>query len=380
MNQKIYIPSAKPFFLDEDIPNILDEIKKVLKTGRLILGPYTNKFEELFKEYVGVKHAISVNCCTTALEICMKYFKVKDSEVIIPTNTFVATSNSVIYAGGKPIFADIEKNTLCIDVNEILEIITHRTKAIIIVHIAGMIPPKIKEIQEICEDHNLFLIEDAAHAHGASIDDVKAGSLGDVGCFSFYPTKIMTTCTGRMITTNNDKLAEFAKSLRHHGQGKSLREIENFGNDWVMDEISAILGIYQVEKLDYIIESRNKIADRYTDEIKKLEGITYFPVPKNIRHGYYKYPVLLTENLNKDRLVERLEKEWNIETGTLYYPPCHLQPVYKRNFGYKEGMFPVAEDILKRQITLPMYPQLEEKNVDYVLDGLKKSLKAALKV
>lgn len=374
MGEEIYLPAARPFFNDEDTPYILNEIKDVLKSGRLILGPYTQRFEKLFKEYIGVKYAISVNSCTTAMEITLKYLNVKDKEVIVPTNTFIASANSVIYAGGKPILADINPDSLCIDPEDVIKKLTHKTKGIIVVHIAGLVCPHMKELKEICEENKLFLVEDAAHAHGAMIDDKKAGSISDVGCFSFYPTKVMTTCTGGMITTNDSDLTDYAKSVRHHGQGKSLEDIKMLGNDWCMDEISAILGTYQLKGLEESIKRRNEIAKSYTKGVKKIKNITSFPVPPNIRHSYYKYATLLDEDIDKKELIRSLRIEHNIEAGTLYDPPCHLQPVYRDIFGYKEGMFPTAEKILKSQLCLPIFAQMTDEKVDYVLKCLKKEI------
>ena len=203
------ITNAKPFFPNEDIDSILNDIKDSLRTGVLTFGPNVEKLEREFADYVGVKHAIAVNSGTSALEIALRYFELNGGEVIVPTNSFVASANAVIFAGGKPVLADIKKETLCIDPNEIRKKISANTKGVMVVHLAGLIPPEMKEIQEICKENNLFLIEDAAHAPGASIDNKKAGNLGDVGCFSFFPTKPMTTGEGGIITTNDVKLAEF---------------------------------------------------------------------------------------------------------------------------------------------------------------------------
>ena len=204
------------------------------------------------------------------------------------------------------------------------------------------------------------------------IDREKAGSLGDVGCFSFYPTKVMTTATGGMITTNDHGLVKFAKSLRHHGQGESLEQITNLGNDWVMNELLAVLGIYQLKSLEENVNRRNEIAKRYDSEIEKLTGIKIFKAPSNIRHSYYKYPLLLDKKIDKLKLKESLKERYGIDTGSIYYPPCHLQPVYQKLFGYKEGDFPAADKILKRVLCLPMYVQMTDDEIDYVIESLKK--------
>lgn len=374
------IPSTRPFFSQEDIEAISKEVSLILGTGRLILGPYTQNFEKQFREYCGVKYAIAVSSCTSALEITLRYFNVKDKEVIVPTNTFIATSNAVIYAGGTPILVDIKPETLCLDPNEILKKITVKTKGVIVVHLAGLPCPDTEKIGQFCHENGLFMIEDAAHAHGALLNGRKTGSLGSAGCFSFYPTKDMTTGTGGMITTDDDQLADFAVSLRHHGAGKgtsnteNLNFIANLGNDWLMDEISALLGLYQLKVLEANVTRRNEIAQRYADALANTEGVKLFQVPQNIRHSYYKYPILLSGSINKRKLIEKMKSTFNIVIGSAYDPPCHLQPIYQQLFGLTRGMFPVAEEILERTCCLPMYRQITIEEIDYVLASLKESL------
>jgi perosamine synthetase len=373
------IPSTKPFFSEEEIQNISGEICTILRSGRLILGPHTQKFEESFREYCGVKHAVGVSSATAALEISLRYFDVREKEVIVPTNTFIATSNSVIYSGGTPVLVDMKSDTLCIDPTDVLKKLTPRTKGIIVVHLAGLPCPDMDQIREICREKSLFLIEDAAHAHGASIEGRKTGSLADAGCFSFYPTKIMTTCTGGMITTDNDSLAEYAISLRHHGVGKNLRNmvgrdlncIDNLGNDWLMDEISALLGIYQLKSLETNLRRRNDIANMYTDGLRNLKAVNTFGVPPHIRHGYYKFPILLSPEIDKAAFVEKMKSDRGISLGSVYNPPCHLQPVYQKLFGYHMGMFPTAEATLPRVVCLPIFPQMTNQEINHVIQSVK---------
>ncbi len=366
------IPSTIPFFRENDIQDISKELQTILKNGRLILGPYTQEFEKNFREYCGVKYSIAVSSCTAALEITLRYFDVRGQEVIVPTNTFVATSNAVVYSGGIPVLTDINPETLCLDAGALLKNITPRTKGVIIVHIAGIISPEIEEIKQICRERNLFLIEDDAHAHGAMIDGKKAGSLADAGCFSFYPTKVMTTCTGGMITTNDSGLANYAGSLRHHGVGKDLEDIVNLGNDWLMDEISALLGIYQLKALEENVTQRNDIARRYAGYLENMKEIGLFIAPPNIRYSYYKYPVVLSRNIDKKKLIGKMKSEYDINLGSAYDPPSHLQPAYQKVFGYRKGMFPRAEGILQRVVCLPMFVQMTDEQVNYVLQSFEK--------
>lgn len=373
------IPSTKPYFSEENIKDISAEIGSILRSGRLILGPYTEKLESAFRDYCGVKYAVAVSSCTAALEICLRYFNVDRKEVIVPTNTFLATSNSVIYSGGIPVLTDIKPDTLCLDPGEFLKRITPLTRGVIVVHVGGLPCPDIDEIRQICQEWGLFLIEDVAHAHGALINGRKTGGLGDAGCFSFYPTKVMTTGTGGMVTTNDSQLAQFAISLRHHGVGKGLHHIINLGNDWLMDEISALLGIHQLQSLESNLNLRNRIAQRYAGALSAIESIETFNISPSIRHSYYKYPVRLAEKINKPLFVEKMQTEAGIGIGSIYDPPCHLQPVYQRLFGFHEGMFPVAENTLKQTACLPMFAQMTDAELDYILKSIERILPDCLK-
>ena len=369
------INPTKPYFPDEDIESIISDIRDMFKTRMLTQSINVKKFEDEFAEYAGTKFAIATNSGTSSLEIALRYFDIKNKEVIVPTNTFIASSNAVIFAGGKPVLADINKNNLCINPKEIEKKITPKTKGVMVVHIAGLICPEIKEIQEICKDKNLFLIEDAAHAHGATIDGQKAGNLGDAGSFSFFPSKVMTTGEGGMITTNDEKMAEKARSMRHHGVGNAKGELVRLGYNWRMSEVNAILGIYQLRRLEEFLKKRNHIAKMYASLLKKVERTNVVSVPSNFRHSYYKYPVILDKGIDRNALVNKMKMNHNIGIGTIYWPPCHLQPVYRDLFDFKEGMFPVAEDVLNRTIALPIFVEMTNEEVEYVVNCLSKEIK-----
>jgi len=367
------IQLAKPYFPKESIERTNEEVRDVLTSGRLILGKYTDRFEKEFAKYTGVKHAIAINSCTSALTTSLRFLDVKDKEVIVPSNTFIATPNSVIEAGGKFVFAEVKKETLCLDPDDIRKKITKKTKAIIIVHMLGLICPEIDEIKEICKENNLILIEDAAHAHGAEINGEKAGSLGQIGCFSFFPSKVMTTMTGGMLTTNNDEFVDFAKSVRFFGSGKNLSWIVRKGNDWLLGEINAILGFHQLKGLDENIRKRDRIAKIYNQEFQDNKNIELFRVAENTVHSYYKYPVLLSNKFNLDELIKKMKLKYNIEAARVYIP-CHLQPLYKDMFGFKEGLLPVTENVLKRVICLPMHPGITDEEQKYVIKSFKKEI------
>ena len=367
------IPLTKPYFTEKDISKISEEVKDVLSSGRLILGKYTERFEKEFAKYIGVKCAIAMNSCTSALMTALRYLDIKDREVIVPSSTFIATPNSVMETGGKVVFAEMNKKTLCMDPNDLQKKITKKTKAVIIVHLLGLIDSDIEKIKRICKERDLVLIEDAAHAHGAEINGIKAGNLSDIGCFSFYPTKVMTTMTGGMLTTNNEDMVQYVKSVRFFGTGSNRTEIVRFGNDWLLGEINAILGFYQLQGLDQNIRKRNRIARIYNQELGGKQGIELFPVPNNVVHSYYKYPVLLPKKLKRDKIIKIMKEKYDIETSPVYIP-CHMQPFYRNMFGFKKGYLPVTEQILERVICLPMCAQMTEHDQKYVIDSFKQVL------
>ena len=368
------IKSAFPFFDDERISQILSDVESALRSGVLSSGPRIREFERNFAEYLHAKHAVAVNSGTANLEIVLRHFGVKKREVIVPTNTFVATPNSVVFAGGRPVFADMRDDTLCLDPSDVESRITPKTAGIIVVHIAGLVCPQIFELLKICEDHGLFLIEDSAHAHGAMIDGRMAGTLSDAGCFSFYPTKVMTCGEGGMIVTENEELADASRVMRDHGLS-SERIMVMLGHNWRMSEISAIVGLHQLKRLDSFVRRRNEIARSYSSYLKDVEGISLFKTPSNIRHSFYKYPIRLAEDFDAEKVGGVLKDIYGIETGSIYYPPCHLHPYYMETFGTKKGDFPTAEKVLKRILCLPMHMALTNDDVKYVAETLIRTLK-----
>ena len=359
------IAGARPLFHDEDVPEILERLEKVLRGGRLIFGGNTRELEESFREYVGTRHAVSVNSCTTALQIAMRFYGVEGREVIVPTNTFASCVKAVMYEGGRPVLAGMDGKTFCLDVDDAISRITPATAGIIVVHIAGLVCPEIDRLREECRSRGLFLLEDPSHAHGAMIDDRKAGSLADAACFSFYPTKIMTTGTGGMITTDDERLAAFARSVRHHGQSEAggLESIVNLGNDWCMDELRAVLGIYQLKRLEENVERRNQVVRWYRRELAGEGWLEMPEYPERFRHAYYKFPVLLAEGIDKAALRRLMAEDYQIEMGAVYDPPCHRHPVFREKLGCYDGQFPEAERALARQICPPVHAAVREEDV-----------------
>lgn len=363
---------AQPLFPNQD--KLLENIKDILSTGRLMNGKYTERFEKMFADKMNVEYAVSVNSCTTALEIVLKFLNVEGAQVIVPTNTFVATANAVLFAGGEPVLADVKEHTYFLNPDALVRLINNKTKAVIVVHIAGLIPPEIDEIVEVCRKKEIPLIEDCAHAMGASYGGKIAGTFGLAGCFSFYPTKIITTGTGGMIATDNEELWKFARSVRVHGAGDGLTDIVHIGNDWFLDEIRCAVGINQLEHFDTFVGKRREIATFYDVLIASEEYFLKFPVDVRSQHAYYKYPVQIQAKVNVPEMKGVFPEKYGFELESVYWPTCHLQPVYQNKFGYRMGMFPNAEAILSRQITLPIHASITKEEAIYTFECLKSEI------
>jgi len=364
------IRAARPYFSDADVDAIIPAVERILRSGWLILGEHTHAFEEAFRAYVGTKHAVAVSTCSAATQIVLRFFGVTDREVLLPTNNFPGVVSSVLYERGVPVLADMDPSTWCLDTEDALRRITSRTAGIIIVHLGGLVYPDIDRLRAVCHDKGLFLIEDAAHAHGASLDGRRAGSLADAGCFSFYPTKIMTTGTGGMITTDNADLAEYARKVRHHGQGKRREDFDQMGSDWCMSEIHAALGLRQLARLDQNIAHRNQLVAWYREGLAHADWITIRSYPKRFRHAYYKLPALVGEDVDRDLLRRTLEEEFGIQNGTIYDPPCHLQKAFRERLGLPKGSFPRAEAALARQLCPPVHALVTRDDVDRVVGAM----------
>ena len=371
------IPILRIPFTDEDISFVQKRIGEVLKSGQLAMGKYVAEFERRFAEFVGTKYAVGVNSGTSALEICLRAIDVRNSSVIVPTNTFMATATSVIHAGGKVIFSDAVKKDLCMDAEDVNEKIQKNTKAVILVHIGGIISTQLKAIQEICEDHNLFLIEDAAHAHGSTINGKKAGSIGIAGAFSFYPTKVITCGEGGMITTDDKEIYNKALTLRDHGKpDHRFNKHTEFGYNWRLSEIHAVIGLEQMNKIDWILSERRRVARIYDEKLRDVEDIELLKIHPNVKSSYYKYIVYFKEGVDRAYVKNKMKNEYEVElTGEVYADPCHSQPVFEKYpemmLNKKTDKFPGAEYVCNRHICLPLYPELTEEEVNYVVESLK---------
>lgn len=360
--------AARPEFDERDLDGVMDDIRSVLRSGRLILGEQTTALEQEFAQRVGVKHAVAVSSCSAALEIALRTFGAEGREVVVPTNTFVATAVSVQRAGGYVVFADCSSSG-GLDADAVMRRVSDNTAAVIVVHIAGMVDRDVLYLRRECERRGISLIEDCAHAQGAALCGDQAGALADAGCFSFYPTKITTCGVGGMLTTNLDAVANHARSLRHHGQGSSLESIVNAGNDWLMDEMRAVLCRAQLRRLDEVLSMRSMVAEAYAVAINGCADMRIqAPVTHPwMRPSWYKYPVALSVPAAP---VRELMTKRGIETGPLYWPPAHMMPIFK----HMSVSMPNAEDVLARRLCLPMHALVDPADCAEIVKNLSECL------
>ena len=354
------IPLSKPIINEEMVKAAME----ALTTDKLVLGENVYKFEEEFAKYNGVDYAIAVNSGTAALHISLLAAGIKKGQKALTTpNSFVATSNSILHAGAVPVFVDIEENTGNINTTLIKSTIKrYNTKAILPVHLYGN-PCDMDDIIEVARKNDLIVIEDACQAHGALYKGKKVGSIGDVGCFSFYSIKNMTVGgDGGMLTTNDEKIAERAGCLRDCGR-RSKYEHVMVGFTARLNTINAAIGRVQLKYLDKWNENRRKIAKEYR---KRLPEKIQLLDKESVKAVYHQF-VIKTESRNK--LKEYLKIN-DVETGIHYPIPIHLQPIYKELFGLKEGSFPIAEDFSKKVLSLPMYPELDMDKVKFICEKI----------
>lgn len=379
LHKKIF-PYGKQSISATDIREII----KTLRSPWLTQGPKIKEFEDAVCKYVGAKYAVAVSSGTAALHLAAISLELNaEDEVITSPITFIASANCVLYAGAKPGFADINESTACIAPDEIKKKITKRTKAIIPVHFTGQ-SCDMTEIQNIARKHNLFVIEDAAHAIGSEYKGEKVGSCkySDMTVFSFHPVKTITTAEGGMITTNNRTLYEKLLMLRSHGVTKDEKllskndghwyyEMQLLGFNYRLTDIQASLGISQLRRLDRFIARRRQLVAMYREEFDRDSRFAMLQEKAYSKAAFHLCPLLIdfsSIRLTKKALFEKLrQKGLNLQ---VHYIPVHLQPYYKR-FGFKEGDFPNAEAYYKKTISLPLYYGLKNSDVKTIVNIIK---------
>ncbi|MEM2074335.1 MAG: DegT/DnrJ/EryC1/StrS family aminotransferase [Nitrososphaeria archaeon] len=366
------IPFHKPYITEEEISEVVDS----LKSGWLTMGPKTIEFEKRFRDYIFEQDngfAISFNSATAALHIALKAIGLKEGdEVILPTNTFIATAEVVTYFNAIPVLCDIEEDTHNIDVSKIEGLITRRTKAIIPVHFGGQ-PCDMDEIMELAKKYNLKVIEDAAHALPAWYKGRKIGTIGDITCFSFYATKTLCTGEGGMATTKDERYARILKINRLHGidrdawdrytlKGSWYYEVVDNGYKYNTTDINAALGIAQLKKLEWMWQRREEIAKRYTEIFQGTKVIPPVVKPDRVT-AWHLYVIKVN---NRDELIEKLKGDGI--GASVHFIPVHKHPYYREKYGYRDEDFPVANKVFSMSLSLPIYPELRNEEVDYIAE------------
>lgn len=365
-----FIPIAKVALGDEEINAAVE----VLRSGNLRQGKKTAEFERAFAEKVGARYAIAVSSGTAALHIAYLATLQPGDEVLVPSFTHISTASMVHFAGCKPIFCDIDPRTFTLDVEDARKRLTEKTRAIAPVHLFGN-ACDIDEIIDFAKEHDLKIIWDAAQAHGTKYRGQDVGSFGDLVCYSFYPTKNMITGEGGMITTNDPALAERSRLLRNHWQTEKYYH-PGLGFNYRMTDVEAAIGLEQLRKLDHFVQRRRENAAYLTERLSKIEGIITPFVPEGVEHSYHQYTILLElDKLNhtRDEFVHALKEE-GIGTGVHYPRPLHKQPAFQAMF--EDNSLPLSEEISGKILSLPVHPHLRQDDLDKIIGGVRKVLKA----
>lgn len=361
----------------------IEAVVSVLRSPFITQGPQVVEFESQVAKACGVKHAAAFNSGTSALHAAMYAAGIKPGDEVITTPlTFVATSNAAVFMGALPVFVDVDPASLCIDIDRIEAAITPRTRAIVPVDFAGF-PVNIEPILEIAGRHELVVIEDAAHALGAMRGGRLVGMDADMTMFSFHPVKHITTGEGGMIVCNQEASCNRLRSCRGHGVERELAnweyedegpwyyEMQDLGYNFRMTDIQAALGISQLDKLPQFIKKRQEIAAHYDEVLQEIPWLKTAPrAAAANQHAYHLYPILLAPEINRKDFFCYLRA--NGIGVQVHYIPVHLQPYYQRNFAYRRGDFPTAEEIYAREVSLPIFPGLTEEEQAYVIQIIKK--------
>ena len=366
-----YIPLAKQDITDAEKRAVM----AVLDSPKLALGPKLEEFEKAVADFTGVKYAVGVNSGTSGLHLIVRALGIgKGDEVITTPFSFVASANCILYEGATPVFVDIKSDTFNIDPELIEGSITSKTKAILAVDVFSH-PADWGALQKIAKKYNLFLIEDSAEALGSEYQGKKCGSFGDAAVFAFYPNKQITTGEGGMVLTSNKNIAELCRSMANQGRkvedGKWLEHVR-LGYNYRLDEMSAALGVSQMQRIEEILKKRKKVANAYNE---KLQGIKEVSIPHNSKESnlsWFVYVVLLSETCageKRDAIIKKMA-ERGIQCSN-YFAPIHLQPFYQDEFNYKEGDYPIAENVGKRTLALPFFNNITQEEIEHVVSALK---------
>lgn len=352
-------------------------VNRVLATPHLALGPNLEKFERAFASYVGARHGIAVSSGTAGLHMCVVAAGIGPSdEVITSPYSFIASANCILYAGAKPVFVDVDPLTLNLDVRQVEERVTPRTRALLPVHIFGQ-PCDMGPLMEIARRRNLTVIEDACESIGAEYQGRKVGTFGRAAVFAFYPNKQMTTGEGGVIVTDDPAWASILRSLRNQGRGEGDLWLahERLGYNYRLDEMSCALGLVQLERIEELLRKRERVAQTYTRLLRDIPGIQVPSLaPYTTRASWFLYVIRLTGKANRDTVLNQLQA-MGVPTRP-YFPPIHLQPFYRAQFRYREGDFRVAELAGRSSLALPFSGVMTQGQIEYVCGALQETLQA----
>jgi perosamine synthetase len=361
----VQIPVARPAIGQDEI----SAVTAVLESGMLAAGERVAEFEKKFADYCGTTHAVAINNGTAALHAALLAADIgQGDEVIVPSFTFFATASAVSMTGAKPIFVDVKEQTFNIDPAQVENHITPKTKAVIGVHLFGQ-PFDVLGIKQVCESHNLTLIEDAAQAQGAMYNGEKAGALGHLGCFSFYATKNMTTGEGGMVTTSDKALYERLRLIINHGQSEKYLHTR-IGYNYRLTDMAAAIGVVQLKKLEKFNTRRRKNAEYYDTHIS-VKGLITPAVAQGMHHVYHQYVIRLTDDFPMKRadFMEYLKVK-GIGTAVHYPIPIHHQPVYAR--ANEPDSCPVSTRLASSVLSIPVHPLLDQKELAYICDAINR--------
>jgi perosamine synthetase len=365
------VPPTKIDFSPEDRAWITARISEVLESGRLTLGAFGEQFERELAASMKVKHAVVVNSGTASLEIMLRAVDVAGKDVLVPANTFFATAAAVIAAGGRPVLMDTDVATLSTSLKEIEKRLTPKTVGIMIVHIAGFITAEMPAIADFARKKGLWLMEDAAHAQGSTLDGKHAGTFGLAGSFSFYPTKVMTSAEGGVIVTDDAKLADEARIYRDQGKASFLQNTHiRMGYNWRMSEPHAVIGLRHLQNLPAMIANRQRIAARYDAALNNgSNGVRPMAPPKGCVSNYYKYVVMLPGDVDRKVVKTWLRERHGVNcSGEVYEVPLHKNEVLRH---LDPGDLTQSEIACGRQMCLPIFASMTEAQADQVLAALK---------
>lgn len=371
------LPYSRHSIDQEDIQAVVE----VLNSEWLTTGPKVEEFEASITELVGSKYSVSVSSGTAALHAIMFAINIMpDDEVIVPTITFAASANCIVFQGGTPVFVDVDSSTLLLDLNQVEDKITTCTKAIVAVDYAGQ-PCEYDELRAIADKYGVILIADACHALGGNYKGSPVGSLADLSAFSFHPVKHIATGEGGAVTTNDSKFAERMRTFRNHGittdhrqriqMGSWFYEMVDLGYNYRLTDFQCALGISQLRKLPRYIQRRQEIARKYDETFAKVPEISPLTVRQNVSHAYHLYVIQLElEQLQVDRTHVFTELRMQGIGVNVHYIPVHQHPYYQQNYGMKRGDYPIAEAVYERIISLPIFSSMSDDNINIVTDSI----------